>query len=82
MEEMLMYENKRKDKPVDSTTEKQLKVLQTQFFVIMQDELQQKLRSLKQKQFEWANKPGKLLAGQLKIGRKPNTLNTLQWKIE
>lgn len=51
----------------------EIKIIQEQISGLLNKEIEWKLKYLKQKVFDGANKPGKLLAWQLKKERKENS---------
>uniref|UniRef100_A0A670HTD8 Reverse transcriptase domain-containing protein n=1 Tax=Podarcis muralis TaxID=64176 RepID=A0A670HTD8_PODMU len=63
--------------PTDETISQAVKVLQSQYSVILNQEIEQKIKFTRQKYFESANKMGKLLAWQLRKRKKQNTINKL-----
>lgn len=52
-------------KPVNTQNKQNIKMLQAQFSMLINQEVEWKIKMMRQRNFEFANKPGKLLAWQL-----------------
>lgn len=61
---------------------KEIRIIKEQLDGLLNKELEWKLKFLKQKEFEGANKPGKLLAWQIKKKREKKIINKIVTKNE
>lgn len=64
--------------PSDSKIQNELKMLQKQLSMLLSEEIEYKLRCLKQKNFQFANKSGKWLAYKLKEKKNRNVITKIQ----
>ena len=78
LKEITTNERKLVERPGDKTITQAIKLLQAQLSMLTLYEMEQKLKYLKQRHFEFANKPGRLLAWQLKKGRKLTIINKIK----
>lgn len=67
-------------KPSATKGKQNIKMLQTQFSMIINQEIEWKIKRMRQKKIELENKPGKLLAWQLKKRQCQNTINKIKIK--
>uniref|UniRef100_A0A670HPA6 Reverse transcriptase domain-containing protein n=1 Tax=Podarcis muralis TaxID=64176 RepID=A0A670HPA6_PODMU len=70
-------EQKLSQNPKNKKLKENIKVLQSQYAMLINREIEWKIKRLRQRNFEYANKPGKLLAWQLKKRKEQNTINKI-----
>uniref|UniRef100_A0A670JBZ4 Reverse transcriptase domain-containing protein n=1 Tax=Podarcis muralis TaxID=64176 RepID=A0A670JBZ4_PODMU len=64
-------------KPNNTKIKQEIKILQTQFSMLINKEVEWNIKRLRQKNFEFANKSGKWLAWQVKKRKEQNTINKI-----
>lgn len=77
LEELIKKEKELVSKPGKETTKQAIKMLQTQYLMIINAEVEWKIKIMKQNNFAYANKSGKLLAWQLNKKQTKNSINKL-----
>uniref|UniRef100_A0A670I8A5 Reverse transcriptase domain-containing protein n=1 Tax=Podarcis muralis TaxID=64176 RepID=A0A670I8A5_PODMU len=78
LKQLREYEKKIIDHPKDEQSIQAIKMLQTQFSMLTSQEIEWKIKLMKQRYFESANKIGKFLAWQLRKRQKQNTINKIK----
>uniref|UniRef100_A0A670IGH0 Reverse transcriptase domain-containing protein n=2 Tax=Podarcis muralis TaxID=64176 RepID=A0A670IGH0_PODMU len=78
LEKIKEGEKKLRVKPKSQEILREIKLYQIQYMELMNQEIEWKIKQMKQKTFESANKCGKLLAWQLKKRQKLNTVTSLE----
>uniref|UniRef100_A0A670JUF4 Reverse transcriptase domain-containing protein n=1 Tax=Podarcis muralis TaxID=64176 RepID=A0A670JUF4_PODMU len=71
-------ERKLRSKPKSHEILREIKLYQTQYMELMNQEIEWKIKQMRQKTFESADKCGKLLAWQIKKRQKLNTVTNLE----
>uniref|UniRef100_A0A670IB05 Reverse transcriptase domain-containing protein n=1 Tax=Podarcis muralis TaxID=64176 RepID=A0A670IB05_PODMU len=79
-----LRENERKltINPKDEESLHTIKILQSQYTLLTNQEIEWKIKMMKQRYFESANKPGKYLAWQLRKKQKQNVINKIMVEEE
>uniref|UniRef100_A0A670IZE6 Reverse transcriptase domain-containing protein n=1 Tax=Podarcis muralis TaxID=64176 RepID=A0A670IZE6_PODMU len=70
-------EQKLAENPKNKRIKENIKILQSQLALMINREIEWKVKKLRQKTFEHANKSGKILAWQLKKRKEQNTINKI-----
>uniref|UniRef100_A0A670HL97 Reverse transcriptase domain-containing protein n=1 Tax=Podarcis muralis TaxID=64176 RepID=A0A670HL97_PODMU len=78
LEKIKEGEKKLRSKPKSQEILREIKLYQTQYMELMNQEIEWKIKQMRQKTFESADKCGKLLAWQLKKRQKLNTVTSLE----
>uniref|UniRef100_A0A670HWB0 Reverse transcriptase domain-containing protein n=1 Tax=Podarcis muralis TaxID=64176 RepID=A0A670HWB0_PODMU len=78
LEQIMNKEQKLIKKPNNEKIIQEIKILQTQFAMLINKEVEWNIKRLKQKNFEFANKSGKWLAWQVKSRKEQNTINKIE----
>uniref|UniRef100_A0A670K591 Reverse transcriptase domain-containing protein n=1 Tax=Podarcis muralis TaxID=64176 RepID=A0A670K591_PODMU len=77
MQQLAENEQKLIKNPKNKKIKENIKVLQAQYTMLINREIEWKIKRLRQRNFEHANKTGKLLAWQLKKRKEQNTINRI-----
>uniref|UniRef100_A0A670HUA2 Reverse transcriptase domain-containing protein n=1 Tax=Podarcis muralis TaxID=64176 RepID=A0A670HUA2_PODMU len=80
LERIRECEKKLRSKPKSQEILREIKLYQTQYSKLINQEVEWKIKLMKQRSFESANKCGKLLAWQLKKRQKLNTVTNLEFE--
>uniref|UniRef100_A0A670KI73 Reverse transcriptase domain-containing protein n=1 Tax=Podarcis muralis TaxID=64176 RepID=A0A670KI73_PODMU len=78
LEKIKESEKKLRAKPKSQEILREIKLYQVQYMKMMNQEIEWKIKQMRQKTFESANKCGKLLAWQMKKRQKLNTITNLE----
>lgn len=78
LQQILENEQKLFKNPKNKKIKENIKVLQSQYAMLINREIEWKVKKLRQRNFEYANKAGKLLAWQLKKRKEQNTINKIE----
>uniref|UniRef100_A0A670ICM2 Reverse transcriptase domain-containing protein n=1 Tax=Podarcis muralis TaxID=64176 RepID=A0A670ICM2_PODMU len=82
LRQIMDYEQKLIKKPNNEKIRQEIKILQTQFAMTTNKEVEWNIKRLRQKNFEFANKPGKWLAWQVKKRKEQNTISKIEFNGE
>ncbi|XP_042314349.1 coiled-coil domain-containing protein 138 [Sceloporus undulatus] len=77
-DELRKKEEAHQKNPTDTKIQNELKMVQKQLSMLLSEEIEYKLRCLKQKNFQFANKSGKWLAYKLKEKKSRNEITKIQ----
>uniref|UniRef100_A0A670JGC5 Reverse transcriptase domain-containing protein n=1 Tax=Podarcis muralis TaxID=64176 RepID=A0A670JGC5_PODMU len=78
LQQILDNEQKLTKNPKNKRVKENIKVLQSQFAMLINREVEWKVKKLRQKSFEFANKAGRLMAWQLKKRKEQNIINKIE----
>uniref|UniRef100_A0A670INW4 Reverse transcriptase domain-containing protein n=1 Tax=Podarcis muralis TaxID=64176 RepID=A0A670INW4_PODMU len=77
LKQIMDNEQKLVKKPNNKRIKENIKVLQSQFAMLINREVEWNIKKLRQRSFEFANKSGKLLAWQIKKRKEQSTINKI-----
>ena len=64
--------------PINDELKRNIKILQSQYSMLINEEIEWKIKLMRQKSFEHANKPGGLLAWQIKKREAKKMINQIK----